>query len=92
MGRLGYYKKCDSTITPTSNGYCYGGVTITKIKEEPIQGTTTKAIYYQITTYADFELGALNKLLSLFGTKENSESALAGTWKVNGEAKVISKN
>lgn len=92
LGSLGYYKICDQTITPASDGYCYNGVTITKIEDKSIQGTNSKTIYYKITTYADFELGALNKLLRLFGPKEDSESALAGTWKINGEAKVVAKN
>ena len=92
LGSLGYYKVCDSTTTPTSNGYCYGGVTITKIKEEAIQGTTTKTIYYQITTYADWNLGALNKLLALAGKREDSDTIVNGTWAINGEAKVVAKN
>ena len=70
-------------------GYCYKGIVILKDKEEKIEGTKSKSIHYQIITYADWNLGALNKLLVLGGQSENSESYVNGTWTIKGTAKVI---
>ena len=73
-------------------GYCYKGITITKVREEAIEGTTSKRISYQVTTYANWNLGTLNKLLVLGGKKENSESYINGQWAINGTATVIKNN
>ena len=73
-------------------GYCYKGIVILKEKEEPIEGTKTKRIHYQVITYADWNLGALNKLLILAGKSENSESYVNGTWEIKGTAKVITNS
>ena len=72
-------------------GYCYKGVVIQIKKDYPkeIEGTKAKLIEYEIITYADWNLGALNKILILGGKKENSESYVNGTWTIKGTAKVI---
>lgn len=71
-------------------GYCYKGITITKTpQEEEIEGTTSKRIFYQVTTYANWNLGILNKILVLGGKKEDSESYVNGQWAINGTATVI---
>lgn len=92
---LGYFKECDTLdeITTTEGtGYCYKGILILKNREEYIAGTNSKIVYYQITTYADWHLGILNKILALSGQSESSDSALTGSWKITGEAKVVVKN
>ena len=76
-------------------GLCYKGVVILKNSESKIEGTSTgigkeaKQIHYQIITYADWELGALNTLLKMVGQPE--EDPLKGTWTVMGDAKVVYK-
>ena len=90
-----YNKSCekgDGTITSKEGnlvGYCYKGIVILKDSEENIEGTKSKRIQYQVITYADWNLGALNKLLVLGGKQENSESYVNGTWQIIGTAKVI---
>ncbi|MBQ2872926.1 MAG: hypothetical protein IJE89_02895 [Bacilli bacterium] len=72
-------------------GYCYNGIVILKDREEIIEGTNSKNIYYKVLTYADWNLGALNKILALGGRQENSEDIVSGTWEITGEAKVVVK-
>ena len=90
-----YNKSCESgngsiqSAEGTSTGYCYNGVVILKEKEEKIEGTNSTRIQYQVITYADWNLGMLNKLLVLGGQQENSESYVNGTWKIKGTATVI---
>jgi hypothetical protein len=69
--------------------YCYKGVVLTEDRIETIAGTDSKVAYYKIKTYASWDLGAFNKLLSLVG--KNSNEKLTGSWAVNGEAKVVIK-
>ena len=97
LEKYSYHKTCDSlgytegeTIEDT-DAYCYKGVVFNPKKSELIKGTNSKIVYYQVITYADWELGALNKLLALAGRGENSEPAIRGTWSVKGEAKVVIK-
>ena len=60
-------------------------------RREVIAGTNSEIVYYDIETYATWNLGALNKLLALGGQGENSKPRLFGTWAVKGEAKVVIK-
>lgn len=73
-------------------GYCHNGIVIDMKEGYPkyVTGTTSKVYVYEIKTYADWELGAFNKLLALAG--RNGNAGLAGTWTVIGEAKVIKKS
>lgn len=70
-----------------STSYCCNGVIITK--------DTTKSNnninYYQVKTYADWNLGSLNMLLALGGKDQNSEEPVYGTWMISGEAKIIKR-
>lgn len=100
---LSYYKTCDDLgytdirlIQNIQNifqqdEYCYKGVVFQENRKESIEGTNSEIVYYNIKTFANWELGALNKLLALAGRDENSEPVLSGTWTVNGEAKVVVK-
>ena len=89
-----YYKEC-STNTEIDiagkKGYCYKGVIILKDREDTITNTGVKNVYYQVITYADWNLGALNKLLALGGQSQDSAEVVNGTWQVTGEAKVVVK-
>ena len=94
-----YHKTCDSinkkegfgkSAEGIFNEYCYKGVVI-RIKEgypKKIDGTTSKLIIYEILTYADWNLGVMNKLLALSG--RNGES-INGFWTIKGEAKVVQR-
>ena len=90
-----YNKTCttnDEITTTEGTGYCYNGIIILKDREEKIEGTDSKIVYYKVKTYADWNLGALNKLLALAGKGEDSDTIVNGTWVINGEAKVVVKN
>ena len=97
LNAANYNKSCEegngSIASPEGQniGYCYKGIVIIKDREEPIEGTNSKSIYYQVITYTDWNLGILNKLLVLGGKQENSESYVNGMWQITGEAKVIAK-
>lgn len=96
-----YNKTCDSILLTEgvikskegkTTGYCHNGVVI-NIKDgypQKIKGTSSKTIVYEITTYADWELGAFNKLLALAGT--GGDAGLFGTWSVKGEARITTKS
>lgn len=71
--------------------YCYRGVVILENRREEVAGTDSEIVYYTVETYANWNLGALNKLLALAGRSQNSESVLNGLWKISGEAKVVVK-
>lgn len=72
-------------------GYCYSGIVILKESEETISGTKSKIIKYNVSTYADWDLGTLNKILALGNRSENSEEYVTGTWAITGEATVVAK-
>ena len=94
-----YHKTCDSinkregigkSAEGKINEYCHNGVVI-KIKDgypDKIDGTKSKLIVYEIITYADWNLGVMNKLLALSG--RNGES-IDGFWTIKGEAKVVQR-
>lgn len=67
------------------NGYCYRGIVIQQI------GSTDRYAIYQINTYADWNLGSLNMILSLGGQSQNSRNIVNGAWEITGEAKVVKR-
>ena len=96
----GYYKTCDSigTIEGKSESaegniteYCHNGIVIRIKGGEPqkIEGTTSKLIVYEIITFADWNLGVLNKLLALSG---RTGKGVNGFWTIKGEAQVVARN
>lgn len=95
LQKANYNKSCEhgngAILSAEGNavGYCYNGIVILKGTEQPIEGTNSKNIYYKVITYADWNLGVLNKILILGGRQENSESYVNGTWQITGEAKVV---
>lgn len=68
-------------------GVCYNGIIIRKNETK----STDNTIYYDIKTYANWELGFLNTILSLGGRDPNSEKSIGGRWKITGEAIVVNK-
>ena len=94
-----YHKTCDSinkneginkSVTGLINEYCYKGIVI-RIKEgypKGIEGTTSNLIVYEILTYADWNLGVMNKLLELSG---RTGEGINGFWTIKGEAKVVAR-
>lgn len=94
-----YHKTCDSLAhnegKSTSSegkvdGYCYKGI-ILRIKDgypKKIEGTNSKLIIYEVVTYADWNLGVMNKLLAISG--RNGES-INGFWEIVGEARVVER-
>lgn len=92
-----YNKECNDGNGPVTNadgtsiGYCYEGIIILQDRDEKITDTNVKNRYYQVIAYADWDLGALNKILALGGKREDSEEIVKGTWAIKGEAKVVIK-
>ena len=80
------------------NTYCYKGIIISIIPEKAYtiyesddRRESAKKITYKVTTGANWNLGALNKILALGGKSQNSESPIIGAFYINGEAEVIIK-
>lgn len=92
-----YNKQCKDGNGPIESvegkavGYCYNGIVMLKQSEKKIEGTNSSVIRYQVITYADWNIGTLNKILVLGGRQENSEAYVDGTWQIYGEAKVVAR-
>ncbi len=86
---LGYTGNGDIREKGTNNkiGYCYNGVIIVKNTKK----STNDTIHYNVYTYVNWNLGALNTLLVLSGKDRNSENPIHGWWQISGEAIVINK-
>lgn len=97
LQKASYNKECrngNGTITTPEGhniGYCYKGIVLLKESEEKVEGTSSIIVKYQVITYADWNLGILNKILVLGGRQENSEEYVDGMWEIIGEAKVVSR-
>lgn len=79
----GEYKENEQLV-----GYCYQGVYISYSNDNT---SNSKKLKYDITVAADWNLGALNKILVLGGEQENSRGTIAGSWTITGEAEVIKR-
>lgn len=90
-----YNKTCNSEKIESESGetigYCYRGVVIEQSKKTRVKGTNSYMIKYNIYTYADWNLGSLNMLLSLSGSSSTSERYVDGTWEIQGQANVIKR-
>lgn len=96
-----YHKTCTAGNAPIKSnggdivGYCYNGIVIQESNREPIKDTESKTIgykiTYQVTTFADWNIGILNKILVLGGQRENSQEYVMGTWAIKGEATIVAK-
>ena len=101
LNKANYYKpeRCPNSnngIIKNTEGtkdtaYCYNGIYIYEISRQTVEETNKQIIQYGIITYADWNLGALNKILALGGKDENSEAYITGLWPINGEAQVVGK-
>ena len=89
-----YKKECNNgngiirSVEGFDIGYCYNGILLMS-EETKIAGTNSSEINYQVMTFADWNLGALNKLLALAGKNANKQQYVDGTWTIKGTAKVI---
>lgn len=90
-----YYKTCKNEKIVSESGetigYCYRGIVIKQSEKEKIEGTSSYMLKYNIYTYADWNLGSLNMLLSLSGSSSTSERFVDGTWEIQGQAKVVKR-
>ena len=91
LNSLEYHKTCENT---PSTEFCFNGVTIyqnsiTTITEN--EHTKADMIKYTVIARADWNLGAINKILAVGGKSENSQEYLLGSWNITGEAKVVIK-
>jgi len=65
--------------------YCYHGVVI---EETP---ATNNIIYYEISTYVNWNLNFMNRILMLAGREPSDADVINGTWRITGEAKVVKR-
>lgn len=101
LNNANYYKpeRCPNGKNGTINNvegnrivaYCYNGIYIYEISRQNVKDGKNQIIQYGIITYADWDLGALNKILVLGGKDENSEAYITGMWPINGEAQVVAR-
>lgn len=71
--------------TQRVSAYCCAGVVI-KANEK-----INNHYNYTVNTYADWNMGALNMILTFGGKQQNSESYVTGTWQISGEANVYAR-
>ena len=65
--------------------YCYRGIIIEQSR------IVDRTIVYNVYTYADWNLGALNMILALGGQSRNSKHVINGSWEISGEARVVKR-
>jgi len=82
----------ETKVDMSVQSYCYKGIKIAIIESTDVEGTDKRKIKYQVSTGANWNLGVLNKILALGGKKENEEEYIYGSWTINGEANVTTKN
>lgn len=75
------------SFSSDSIGYCYNGIVIKKDETK----STNNTIYYEINTYAKWDLGILNTILALGGKNPSSQKKVGGRWTITGEAVVVNK-
>lgn len=86
LNSANYNKQClngDGLISEASSispMYCYKGIVIEQSEKQD------DSISYNIYTYADWNLGALNMILALGGQNENSDNIVNGAWEIKGQA------
>lgn len=92
----GVKKSAEDKITE----YCHNGVIVRQVSSTKIESSTAdgsnqtnaRLIKYEIVTFVDWNLGALNKILALAGEQETKENRIAGSWRIVGEAQVVARN
>ena len=91
LNSANYNKECQngngliSREPKEPQAYCYKGIVIEESE------STNSYITYNVYTYADWNLGALNMILALGGENANSKNIVDGTWEISGEAKVTKR-
>ena len=88
--RANYTKECNGGNQEykkdgKTTGFCYNGIVVSTAKNTP------KAIYYNVYTFNNWNMGILNTILALGGQDPNSEDVVSGAWVISGEAKVIKR-
>jgi len=90
LEKAGYHKTCkNGNVEIISKegfveGVCCNGIVIAKDNEN----SKDKQIYYDIYTYADWNLGIINTILALGGESSNNRGLVEGTWEINGTARI----
>ena len=69
----------------TGQAYCYRGVVIEE-KEN-----TTRYVTYNVYTYADWNIGALNIVFKLGNKAQNANAVVDGAWEIGGLATVTKR-
>ena len=91
LKRSQYNKSCINGNGITYNeegkavGFCCNGVVI----ENNLELSDKNTQVYNIKTYANWDIGALNLILALGGRDKNSGTYVNGYWEISGEAKVV---
>lgn len=66
-------------------GFCCNGIVI----EKNLDLSDKYYQVYNVKTYADWDIGALNLILAVGGKNKNSGTYVKGYWEISGEAKVV---
>ena len=72
----------EDELTPQS--YCYHGVIINENEEGNI-------VHYDVSTYVNWNLNFMNRLLMLGGRTPTNGDVAIGFWRISGEAKVVKR-
>lgn len=86
-----YHKTCNNGNGPTYDDtqrvstYCCNGVVI------EANENINNHYNYTVNTYADWNVGALNMILTFDQQQQNSGSYVTGTWQISGEANVYAR-
>lgn len=73
------------------DAYCYNGIVISLESTKKVSDKNSTIIKYNVYTYADWNLGIINKILLLGGQRENSHPYVSSTWEIVGEATVVKR-
>ena len=77
----GMLEREDELIPPK---YCYHGVIIEENEEGNI-------IHYNVSTYVNWNLNFMNRILMLAGRTPTASDVVIGFWSISGEAKVVKR-
>ena len=88
-----YNKECQNvdvngkikTEPGAPSAYCYRGVVFAESTK------IDRTIIYNVSTFADWNLGTLSMLLRLGNQSQNSQNVIDGSWEISGEARVVKR-
>ena len=72
--------------------YCYHGIIIEELENSKYNDEENQNIIrYKISTFVNWNLNFMNRILMLAGQNPNATDVINGSWEINGEAKVVKR-